>query len=175
MKVATTAALLLFTVACGGGGGEGNPDLPAEIEIGTAEELDGVGFAHVDDGQRVELVPGSQGGFHVWTTPRMTGAAGTVYLDREARRVSDDVLVLRAARAVFEVPPEAMNEWWNEETARPSFMCPSPIGIRVYDEEIVFRFELRSEDEELLAVDEIALTPTCPADVEDWCREVCGG
>lgn len=172
---ALAASTLLLVAACSGGSGDEEEILPAALEIGSADAT-GEGFVAVDDGADVELVSGAQGGFHVWTTPRLSGAVGTIYLDREARRVSDDTLVLRAARTVLEVPGEAMLDWWHEDYALPSFMCPSPVGIRVFDEELSFHFELRDEDENLLAQDEIVLVPRCPTgDMNEFCQSVCGG
>ena len=124
----------------------------------------------------VLLSPGAQGGFHVWTAPRFKGAMGTLYLDRQARRVEDGLLVLRASRMVLEVPEDALESWWREEQAIPSFMCPPPLGVQIYDSQIEFTFEMRNEDEELLASDSLILTPRCPQGDEGlFCRSTCEG
>ena len=78
-------------------------DLIAHMQIGGGAEGSG-GFATVEDGSDVLLARGAQGGFHVWTAPRFRGAMGTLYLDRTARRVEGDALVLRAARLVLHQP-----------------------------------------------------------------------
>ncbi len=150
------------------------PVLDAQMQIGLAAE-GSEGFVSVESGSDATLQRGVQGGFHVWTAPRFQGAMGTVYLDRQARRADDDVLVLRASRLVIDIPEDAMNDWWLPEQAVPSFMCPAPLGVQVFDTPIEFNFELRSEDEELLAVDSIVLVPRCPADAEEFCHEICGG
>lgn len=171
-QLALIASLL---VACSAEGVDEKDVEPliADMEIGVA--VDGSeGFQLVDDGDDTALSPGAQGGFHVWTAPRFKGAMGTLYLDRQARRVEDGVLVLRASRLVLEVPENAMDSWWREEQAMPSFMCPPPLGIQIYDSEIEFTFELLSEDEELLASDSLILMPRCP-EGDEFCRGTCSG
>lgn len=180
---ASAAAVAL--AACGGGGEEvGGPDAAppvAELILGGASQ-DGTGFVTVEDGDDVTLVGGAQGGFHVWTGVRVRGAAGTVHLEREARRLSDDKLVLRASTVVMEVP-ELGGTWWErpdgtQVDALPSFMCPTPIGIRVRDEPLILRAQLLSADDELLGEDELTLVPRCPVDdagEAEFCAEICSG
>ena len=152
---------------------EPDASLVADMQIGIG--LDGSeGFLAVDDGEDTVLSSGAQGGYHVWTAPRFRGAMGTVYLDRKARRVEDGLLVLRASRLVLEIPEGAMDDWWHEDQAFPSFMCPPPIGIQIYDSEIEFTFELLNEDEELLATDTLRLTPRCP-EGDEYCLSTCSG
>lgn len=64
MRAATTAfvCLVAFAAACGGGSGE--PPGEAVVELGTGEWE----MVPLDDGQQVELVFGSQGGYHVWAS-----------------------------------------------------------------------------------------------------------
>ena len=173
LKLALIATLL---VACtDGGDGEIVEPTIADMEIGVAAN-GSEGFVSVDDGDETELAPGAQGGYHVWTAPRFKGAMGTLYLDRQARRVEDGLLVLRASRLVLEVPEDAMDSWWRDEQAFPSFMCPPSLGIQIYDSEIEFTFELLNEDEELLATDSLVLIPRCPeGDEGEFCREICKG
>ena len=153
----------------------GTEPLIADMEIGVATD-GSEGFAQVEDGADAQLASGAQGGFHVWTAPRFRGAMGTLYLDRLARRVEDEVLVLRASRLVIDVPEDAMESWWRDEQAIPSFMCPPPLGIKIYDAPIEFTFELRNEDEELIATDKMIVTPRCEAgEAGDFCRSTCEG
>jgi len=175
MRLALALATLSL-LACTAGPGEEPIVLAADMEIGVSASASGEGFVAVPDGADVPLSAGAQGGYHVWTTPRLRGAAGTLYLDREARRVSDGVLMLRASRLVFDVPADAMRDWWLDEQSIPSFMCPAPVGIQVFDTEVEFTFELRNEDEELLAADSLVVVPRC-ADGEagEFCRRGCSG
>lgn len=174
LRILFIASLLLTGSCTDEGSEEIEPPLDAQLQIGLA--LAGSeGFLEVQEGSDAVLQRGAQGGFHVWTAPRFQGAKGTVYLDRQARRAEDDVLVLRAARLVLDIPEDAMENWWYPEQAIPSFMCPTPIGVQVFDTEIDFTFELRSEEEELLATDTITLIPRCPEDALDFCHDICSG
>jgi hypothetical protein len=166
----------LLIVACSGGAEEIPVDpLPAAMQIGVSA-VGSEGFVAAQDGDEAILAPGSQGGFHLWTAPRFQGAMGTHYLDREARRVEDGVLVLRASRLVLDIPEDAMDQWWRDEQAFPSFMCPPPIGIQIYDSEIEFHFTLRTEDEELVAEDKLILMARCPEGEDGtYCRSTCEG
>lgn len=150
------------------------PDLPASMVVGTGAN-GSEGFLAVEDGEDAILARGGQGGFHLWTNPKIRGAEGTVYLDREARLVSDGTLVLRGIRLVIDLPEETMGDWWHPEQAVPSFMCPTPIGVTVYDQEIEFVFRMLSEDEELLAEDRLRVVARCDESDLEFCHEVCGG
>ncbi len=151
------------------------PSGDAELVIGGAD-ASGTGFIALDDGAEVELIPGGQGGFHVWIGMEVSGAAGQLYLERDARRVEDDTLVLRAIRQAVDVPDDAMVDWWRKPDAVPSFMCPSPLGVQVFDREIEFRVWLTDEDGTTLGEDSISLVPRCPeGDQHDFCVEICSG
>jgi hypothetical protein len=187
VRAAWWAAIAL--AACGDGG-DGRPDAASEpdaaasavqLVVGSATR-DATAFVDVEDGADVELVPGSQGGFHVWTGIRLHGAAGRLRVKREARRAADGVLVLLAPALVMEVPAEAMDDWWErpsgDPNALPSFMCPTPIGIRVRDEPLTLRTELLDDDDNPLAEDTLLVTPRCPEDDEaqaEFCVEICSG
>jgi hypothetical protein len=157
--------------------GCGSPDesLPAELVLGGAAYA-GTGFVALQDGADAELIPGAQGGFHVWLSMRVRGAAGRVYVERQARRVSDDTLVFRGIREVIEIPEEALSDWWQPDSAAPAFMCPSPIGIRVFDEALRLAVELKDVDETTLARDEWTVVPRCPdGEQAEFCRSICSG
>lgn len=179
MRIALAFATLSL-IACAGSADDGDvvdpdPEFIADMQIGLSTD-GSEGFVAADDGADVLLASGAQGGYHVWTAPRFRGAAGTLYLDREARRVSDGTLMLRASRLVIDVPIDAMSDWWREREAIPSFMCPAPVGLQAFDDEIEFTFKLYNEDEELLAVDSLIVVPRCPeGDEGEHCREVCSG
>jgi hypothetical protein len=171
--------LLLSTVvlvACGGPGQEPPPEpLEGELVLGSAA-LTGTGFVSVNDGAEVELIPGGQGGFHLWTSLRVQGVMGPLVLRREARLVADGSLILNAPRTIVEVPEDAMTDWWEAGAAVPSFMCPSPVGLQVFDVEIALTAELLDEDGEIVAEDHVVLLPRCPeGDQADWCANICAG
>lgn len=152
------------------------PDPPvAELQAGTAA-ADGSGFVVTETGQDAELIPGAQGGFHIWINFRVHKAAGKLYVRREARLSVDDSLILRGQRALVEVPEDAMTGWWQPASAGPAFMCPSPLGIKVFDTEVAFQVLLENEAGDLMAEDEIILTPRCPeGDQNAFCKEICSG
>jgi hypothetical protein len=169
---ACSAAIVLVACGCGDPEGPG-----AQLELGGAS-ADRTRYVAVDDGAEVPLVPGSQGGFHVWTGVRVHGAAGILYLEREARRVSDGLLVLLSSTTVLEVPDAAMEDWWEhphgDGDALPSFMCPPPLGVTIPDEPLLLRAQIFTEEEELVAEDELTFVPRCPdGDQSDFCTEIC--
>lgn len=175
MRIALAIATFSLLACTGTPGEEEELPLIADLQIGLSES-GSEGFVEVDDGADVVLASGAQGGFHVWTAPRFRGAAGTLYLERQARRVSDGTLMLRASTLVIDVPIDAMSDWWRDQQAVPSFMCPAPVGLQAFDTEVEFTFELRNEDEELLATDRLVLVPRCPEGEEgEFCRDVCSG
>ena len=156
-------------------GEEEPPALDGELEIGSASS-DGVGFEPIADGETAILVPGAQGGFHVWTGVRVRGAMGELYLDREARRVSDGLLVSRTLDQYLEVPEAAMEDWWVRESAPATFMCPAPLGVTIFDTELEFTARLYDADGALIAEDQMVLTPVCPTgEQEATCFQLCDG
>ncbi len=153
-----------------------DPEPPVgELQAGMGL-FDGTGFVVPSSGQDAELVPGAQGGFHVWINFRVHKAAGKLYVRRDARRVEDDALILRGQAAAVEVPADAMTEWWESPAAAPAFMCPSPLGLKVFDTEVTYQVTLEDEDGTIVAEDEIILTPRCPDNEHNqFCREICSG
>jgi hypothetical protein len=146
-----------------------------ELLVGGAEN-DGTGFVELADGADAELVPGAQGGFHVWINVRVLGVAGPLYLEREARRASDGALVLAGSRQALEVSEDAMEDWWENPAAAPSFMCPAPVGITVFDTPLQFSVTLSDPDGNVVAEDEITLVPRCPTGEQAaFCLNVCDG
>jgi len=172
---------VLFVSLLAPGCGETIDPEPPPIEGDAALVLGGAaasgeGFIELIDGDEVELVPGSQGGFHVWTGMEVLGTEGRHYLEREARRTDDDVLVLRAIRQSLDVPSDAMIDWWRKPEAVPSFMCPTPIGVKVFDQEVTFSVKLVDEDDNVVTEDSITLIPRCPeGEHADFCLEICSG
>jgi hypothetical protein len=172
---------LLLASGCGAaadtGRGDADAGLLGDIELVAGNAAaDGSGFVAKQDGDDASLVSGAQGGFHVWISLRLHGAAGTFYAVHEARRVSDETLVLRGNRIVLDIPAQSGEDWWESPFASPAFLCPSPIGIQVFDEPIRFSVELRDTDDVPLARDDLVLVPRCPAgDQEAFCHEICSG
>jgi hypothetical protein len=148
-----------------------------EVALGMAS-TDGKAYVELVDGDEADLVPGAQGGFHVWLKVRVRGVAGmgTITVEREARRVSDGELVLGAVPQHLEVPADTEDGWWEKPEPMPAFMCPTPIGLRVEGEPIRLTVRLRTEDGELLAEDHAIVVPRCRPDQQgEYCLEICIG
>lgn len=125
------------------------------------------------DGQDDTLVPGAQGGFHVWMQYAVRDLApGTFTLERSAHRASDGAVVLVYRGDVDIGAPDA-GGWWTAPAPIPMFMCPSPIGISVVD--VPLEFTLRLVGDAELARTSITLTPRCPDDQRDFCTRICTG
>lgn len=177
MRLACAIGLAL--AACGGGGDPpAGPDAGAEpageLLLGGAEQ-EGTGFRFLEDGADAPLVAGAQGGYHVWTGLRARGMRGELRVTREARRVADRVLVLSVPVQELMVPDEAMEDWWQEPEAWPNFMCPTPVGIQVYDQAIEFTVQVSTEEGDLVGEDHIILVPRCPPGDQETCHQRCSG
>jgi hypothetical protein len=170
------AALLLLVLGAACGDVETGPDAATgsmELELGT---VDGAGLGFLPLAGDQPLVPGAQGGFHIWVKYRVRGhAARTVMVQRTARRVSDERLILRADGAAdLGVPgPDGS---WELESPVPSFMCPSPLGVKVFDVPVRFTVQLTDPDTgEVLATGSAQATPRCPEAYLEFCTRICSG
>jgi hypothetical protein len=169
-------AMLLMTVFLGAC--SSTPPMPpvmGSVELGTTA-LDGTGFQTLIGDQ--PLVPGAQGGFHVWLKYRVEGMSpGKVTVYRTVRRISDDKLILRAEGAV-ELGQAGPDGAWELPAPLPSFMCPTPLGVKVEDEPVVFDVQVKAADGTLLGEGNAEATPRCPADGDpqaDFCHRICDG
>ncbi len=155
---------------------EAEPPSPmpsATLILGGAES-DGSGFLPFEGVQT--LVPGAQGGFHIWLKFRVSGVKpGTVKVTREVRRVSDGHLVLQIAGNVDVGLPNDQG-YWELPQPLPSFMCPSPIGVNLDGAQVHFLVTLEGPDGTLLAGSEAEVTAVCPTgDQADFCHRICTG
>lgn len=176
MRASIIAWLGVAAVGCASEDGTGSE---IEIEAGTSG-ANGEGYVATPDGTDVLLVPGAQSGFHVWLNVRVRGIAGRLMIERAARRQRDGTLVFRGLPQRMDVPDAAVDDWWESPVAAPAFMCPSPIGIQIFDEALVFEVRLLDPDapDEAppLAEDTLVLTPHCPADEQAaFCVSICSG
>ena len=169
------SVLVLATVMGIGCGGEPPPPQgKVALVLGGADPTTGQ-WVTLTDGQDAELVPGAQGGFHVWMKlrlghmePQRLRAAKT------AHRVGDGQLVLRSS-LVFDVGAPDDTGVWELPMATPMFMCPSPIGLSVIDQPISFEIELSDEAGARVAGSSVRLVPHCPAEGRDFCLKICTG
>lgn len=172
LAFAGIVAAALGLVGCGG---TPPPIGSATLALGSAAS-DGSGFVPLTGDQT--LVPGAQGGFHIWLKWRVQGMAPEkVHVHRESHRVSDDALVLLAdGTQEVGAPDPASGGWWELPSAQPSFMCPTPIGISVIDERIVFDVTLTTVDGAPLAKSSAEATVHCPSgDQNAFCLQICSG
>ncbi len=167
------AAVALACALAGCGGSTPQPHGDAMLALGSAA-VDGTGFLPLDGDQT--MVPGAQGGFHVWLKYRVAGMApGRIHVHRESHRVSDDALVL-LTDGTQDVGAAGSDGWWELPTALPSFMCPTPIGINVIDEAIEFEVTLTTSDGAPLARSSAQATVHCPSgDEAAFCAKICSG
>ena len=143
------------------------------VTLGTTA-LDGTGFLPLEGDQ--PLVPGAQGGFHIWLKYRVMGMpVGKVKVHREARRVSDNHLLL-TTDGVQEIGEPGPDGTWELPEPIPSFMCPSPIGVQVQDQPARFELRLESEDGMPLGEGSAIATPRCPDTAQkQFCEKICAG
>jgi hypothetical protein len=138
---------------------------PLRLTLGGAHD-DGSGFLPLSGD--VDLVPGAQGGFHLWLKYRLSGVDRQVHVIRSAVRVSDGRAILNALPLV-----QTVTDPFESPEAMPSFMCPTPIGVRVYDEEVELRLQIRDGDA-TLAEGSARVIARCPPN-NDFCPRICGG
>jgi hypothetical protein len=55
------------------------------------------------------------------------------------------------------------------------FMCPSPVGLTVIEQPIVYQLAMSDADGTALAAGTVTLVPHCPDDAADFCMRICTG
>ena len=170
-------AFIAFCLGCHGGAMQPPPVGDFMVDLGTSA-LDGSGFYVLAGDQ--PLVPGAQGGFHVWVKWKVEGMAPQkVHVDRKVKRTRDGALILTTMQAI-EVGSADADGWWTLLAAQPSFMCPTPVGISVDNEEVKFDLTLygdhNGEPGALLGTTSATATPRCPTDAQQqFCQSICNG
>lgn len=170
-------ALVLLVVA--GACGPGNPPPPpppsqCELTLGSAP-TGGTGFAEMP--LAATLVPGAQGGFHVWLSYRIKGAgeAGVLKAAHTVRREADGKLFSRGERRL-ELSAPGADGWWESDLATPAFLCPTPIGVSVIGEQAIFEVTLFAEDGTEMAKQQVRSQLTCPTGGQaEFCQRICTG
>jgi hypothetical protein len=147
---------------------------PVEVTLGGANP-DLSGFTTLDGD--VTLVPGGQGGFHVWVKYRVTGAgAENVLVNYTARRISDGRLILKNSNILVTLGAPGSEGYWEYPVPIPACMCPSPLGIAVQDQPLVFVLEVRDTNGALRGSATATFTPHCPTDDQaTHCVKICNG
>lgn len=132
------------------------------------------------DDQMVQLVPGAQGGFHVWVLYRTQGISGRVQVFRIAERLPPDGSPRQRVLTTsgFITIPTA--ELWQTPDPIPSFMCPTPIGVSVLSAPIEISVRITAADDAnlTLAQAKVRLQEQCPPDTDPthaFCLRICQG
>jgi hypothetical protein len=174
---AAVLATVLVTFA-GGCGAPTDPPPPPDPNVSLAlggTALDGQGFVPLAGD--VVLVPGAQGGFHVWLKYRVTGMRpGPMRVRHGAVRVDDGRPVLVGQSRPVNLGMPGGDGAWEAPTAAPAFMCPAPVGIRIDNSLIRFRVELLDADDNPVVSGTAEATPHCPeGDQAEFCARICNG
>lgn len=153
------------------------PSGSVELTVGTVDAA-GAGFLSMAGDQ--PLVPGAQGGFHVWLKYRVKDyVPGTYVVRREVRRAGDAKLVLRPTDTPVELGEPDPSGSWELPAPLPSFMCPTPIGVEVRDQSVRFKIQLLDpETLEVMAEGTAVATPRCPPEGDPqraFCERICSG
>jgi hypothetical protein len=173
------SAAVLVCIGCGGGVmpppqpvDASSPD-PVEVTLGGANP-DISGFTTLAGD--ITMIPGGQGGFHVWVKYRVTGAgAEVVLISYTARRISDDRLILKNNISA-QLGAPGSEGYWESPIPIPAFMCPSPLGIAVQDQPLKLDFEVRDTNGALRGGASATFTPRCPGDDQaTHCVAICNG
>lgn len=170
--LSSAVAVALWAAGCGGHPNPPPPPPPADMEVGTAA-TDGTGFLPLSG--TVSMVPGAQGGFHVWLKYRMKGVSpGTLTTKHTAHRVSDGHLVSLGSRVDDVGTPDA-DGWWETPNATPNFLCPTPIGVNVIGEALQFEVDVTDEQGDPVCSATATATVECPAAELAFCQQICAG
>lgn len=178
-------AISLVAAATGGLGGCGDdrpqPDeriaLTGPAHIGATDNRGA--FLSIPPTGELELEPGAQGGFHVPIQVRISAAARDelgefAFLERTARRLSDDTLTSRSRFDVRWVEDEA--GWSILDFPAFVFLCPTQVGIGVADEPMRLEARIGDPDEFIPLVATATVTPRCPTgDQQRFCDQICRG
>lgn len=178
----TRVVLFALAAACSAWAGCGAQPPPmmglTGVTLGGSTATNGA-FVPLVDGQDAPLIPGAQGGFHVWMRYRLTGLSpGTYRVARIAHRVSDGQIVLRIPPDSVDVGAPDANGYWESPMSLPMFMCPSPIGIQVVDEQIRYEIDVLDDSgKQTLSSGQVIMVPRCPSDPQqhDFCYRICTG
>lgn len=176
MKQAALLLLLLLLAACGepiegpdGGsdGGvlwaEGTLELGGEAADGGYLPLPPESFA----------TPGAQGGYHLAVLYQVTGQAlERVVFAHRVTRVRDDVLVSKGTRTL-DVTPVAAGASWITPGPVIIFICPTPVGVNVVDEEL--NFEVTAAKGGVVLGRAAARSVFRCAATDSFCASICSG
>jgi hypothetical protein len=153
--------------------GGGEPLWPAgtvEFGVPVSEE----DFAFQPMPASLELHPGAQGGFHVPVSYRVGRSEPGATFEHRVRRVRDGVLVSRGTRE-FDVEAPSDGGAWTADFPVVVFLCPTPVGVNVVDEELTFEVTVTREGGVLLGRGTAKAVARCPSANASFCNSICKG
>jgi hypothetical protein len=180
---------LLLLAGCLDGGPPLSPPgtLPLTVQLGSVDTSQPGGSSWLDlaDGQPLQLVPGSQGGFHVWLLYRVSGNSQQqpVRISRLADRLDpsgrrDRVLTAYGTDTLPAQPS------WQLLTPIANFMCPTPIGVNILNAPVELSLTLTPPPPSgqpagpSLGEAHVTIQPVCPPSPDpqhDFCQKICQG
>ena len=173
------AAVTGGPVGCGDDGLQPDDriELPGTAAIGATDNRGA--FLAIPPSGELELEPGAQGGFHVPIQVRVSADARDelgefAFLERTARRLSDDTLTSRSRFDVRWVEDEAGG--FILDFPAFVFLCPTQVGVGVADEPMRLEARIGDPDEFVPLVATATVTPRCPTgDQRVFCDQICRG
>jgi hypothetical protein len=186
MRLCCPAAVALFAACSGASGTDDMQAADAQatgtLALGTVDvaRYGDQRWVDLTDGQQVTLVPGAQGGFHVWVLYRTQGISGRVQVSRIADRVPADGSARQRVLTTTGVLTIPSSDPWQTPDPIPSFMCPTPIGVSVLDApiELSVRISPESDASTTLAQSTVRILEQCPPvtdSTHDFCLKICQG
>lgn len=174
---------VLLGSACAPAATEPPPQAPLSLALGTVsvQQTGDNRWVDFENGGPAELVPGAQGGFHVWLLYRISGnnVPQQVQVQRKADRIAPDGTRQRVltVSTQLELPAQPL---WESPTPLPSFMCPTPLGVNILDApvELEVRISEAKPDGMLLCEARVLFQPVCPPPTDplhDFCLGICQG
>ena len=182
-----SSLLIAATTMMIGCGEPPSPPANQDLIIGTASE-DASTFVPVEDGERLTLLPGAQGGFHVFVRVRLgrdyVEQLGSEWiLKREARRADTSELVSRAEQRVTTtgnglrmVPTDEDPDVFETNRTMLLFLCPTPVGIGIRDQMLRLEVTASSDGNGPGPQGTLLFQPECPeSDQRVFCESICSG
>jgi hypothetical protein len=142
----------------------------AILDIGTTDESEH--FTALEGA--VEGIPGSQGGFHVNVVYQLPeGGIGLITVEHRVRRAKDGRLVSQGSRQ-FDLGLHRVTPW-RADAPIPVFMCPTPVGVSILDELLVFTATVKDNTSQIIAAGSATAVFRCGTAGTSFCESICKG
>ncbi|MBI2372412.1 MAG: hypothetical protein HYV07_00300 [Deltaproteobacteria bacterium] len=172
------SSVLLLLLACGPSEPSPGSFQIGKIVLGGGHDDATPGFVELEPEDPIALLPGIQGGFHMYVNARLTELDGTppssLVFEREARSEASKELLSRGKQRIELVPGPA----GSLETGRPQQLitCPTPAGVPAAGHLVLLSVAVSTADSnESLGSAELLVRPTCPTDaLAAYCADICG-